>query len=169
MGLQNNLQQSKFILPLRDVRYMQYDKPIQIKRWYSSLIHMKCGKGNFHTELLVICRNWCPRKCMLWKLRLMTLHSLHTSDVLASSIGDAIFQTAAPLAANSFNWTCTLGFRTLTVVIYCLNIWLCYLSWFTMLQAERSLIRDPLRWIFINLPNPSGCARPWVHSASNRN
>jgi hypothetical protein len=34
-----------------------------------------------------------------------------------------------------------------------------------MLQAGRSRVRDPMRWIFFNLPNPSS---PGVDSASNR-
>jgi hypothetical protein len=41
----------------------------------------------------------------------------------------------------------------------------------TMLQAGRSQVRDPMRWIkFFNWPNPSSRTRgPWVYSSSNRN
>jgi hypothetical protein len=31
----------------------------------------------------------------------------------------------------------------------------------TMLQAGRSRVREPTKWIFFNLPNPSGRTRPW--------
>jgi hypothetical protein len=38
-----------------------------------------------------------------------------------------------------------------------------------MLQAGRSRVRFPMRWIFFNLPNPSNRYGSGVYSASNRN
>jgi hypothetical protein len=34
-------------------------------------------------------------------------------------------------------------------------------GWGAMLQAGRSRVRDPMRWIFFNLPNPFSRTRPW--------
>jgi hypothetical protein len=43
-------------------------------------------------------------------------------------------------------------------------------GWGTMLQARRSRVRVPMRWIFFNLPNPSSHTMALgVDSASNRN
>jgi hypothetical protein len=38
-----------------------------------------------------------------------------------------------------------------------------------MLQAGRSRVQVPMRWIFLNWPNPSGHTGPGVDPASNRN
>jgi hypothetical protein len=38
-----------------------------------------------------------------------------------------------------------------------------------MLQAGRSRVQVPMRWIFLHWPNPSGRTVPGVDSASNRN
>jgi hypothetical protein len=38
-----------------------------------------------------------------------------------------------------------------------------------MPQAGKSRVQVPMRWIFFNLPNPSGRIGPGVDSASNRN
>jgi hypothetical protein len=37
-----------------------------------------------------------------------------------------------------------------------LKRWNSVVGWGTMLQAGRSQVRVPMRWIFLNLPNPSG-------------
>jgi hypothetical protein len=38
-----------------------------------------------------------------------------------------------------------------------------------MLQAGRSRVRDPMKWIFFNLPNLPAALGPGVYSASKRN
>jgi hypothetical protein len=57
--------------------------------------------------------------------------------------------------SSSLHWNCSqLGTRYRS-------------GWGAMLQAGRSRVRGPMRWInFFGLPNPSSRTRPW---ASNRN
>jgi hypothetical protein len=127
-----------------------YRKTKQCILEYRSLLFIPnvCKKIQ-ESVMSVASYNWSAKYLLLWSYTKIFPHVWVTTDGVW--IGEWIYW---PLTQTTQNYKQLRGSVD---------------GWDTMLQAGRSWVRIPMRWIFFNLPNPSSRSIAVGSSASNRN